>query len=168
MSMTDTEIEDTRASHPVDLIEHLASRNEWAFDRSGADEISISIAGRHADYHVSFTWMDEIEALHLACAFDMKVPERRRAEVQTLVAAINEQMWLGHFDHWPKEGVVMFRHAMLLAGGVEPTDRQCETLMEAALDACERHYPSFQFVVWSGKTAREALDAAMFETVGEA
>ncbi len=28
--------------------------------------------------------------------------------------------------------------------------------------------PAFQFVVWAGKPAREALDAAMFETSGEA
>ncbi len=26
----------------------------------------------------------------------------------------------------------------------------------------------FQFVIWAGKSAREAIDAAMFETVGEA
>ena len=37
-----------------------------------------------------------------------------------------------------------------------------------ALDACERYFPAFQFVVWAGKTAREAIDAAMFETAGEA
>ena len=35
-----------------------------------------------------------------------------------------------------------------------------------ALDACERYFPAFQFVVWAGKPAREALDAAMFETQG--
>jgi hypothetical protein len=28
---------------------------------------------------VSFTWMGNLEALHLACAFDIKVAERRRA-----------------------------------------------------------------------------------------
>jgi DNA repair exonuclease SbcCD ATPase subunit len=32
--------------------------------------------------------MTEIEALHLACAFDMKIPAARRAEVQRLIAAI--------------------------------------------------------------------------------
>jgi hypothetical protein len=157
-----------RASHPVDLVETIAQTRDWAFERSGLDEITISVAGRHADYHVSFTWMSEIESLHLACAFDLKVPQRRRAEVQALVARINEQLWLGHFDQWTNEGVVMFRHGLLLAGGLEPTDRQCEALMEAALDACERHYPSFQFVVWSGHSADQALEAALFETVGEA
>jgi hypothetical protein len=166
MSLTD--FEHARDLHPVDLVENIASRNDWAFDRAGTDEITISMAGRHTDYHVSFTWMSEIESLHMACAFDLKVPQRRQDEVQKLIARINEQMWLGHFDQWPTEGVVMFRHALLLAGGLEPTDRQCETLLEAALEACERHYPSFQFVVWSAHSAEQALEAAMFETVGEA
>ena len=41
--------------------------------------------GRWTDYHVSFTWMDDIEALHIACAFDLKVPEARRQEVLRLL-----------------------------------------------------------------------------------
>ena len=95
--------------------------------------------------------MDEIEALHLACAFDLKVPERRRAEVLALIALINEQLWVGHFDLWTKDGMVMFRHALVLAGGVEVAGRQCEALLDAALDACERYFQAFQFVVWAGK-----------------
>ena len=62
----------------------------------------------------------------------------------------------------------MYRHALVLAGGVEASSRQCEALLGTALDACERYFPAFQFVVWAGKPAREALDAAMFETQGEA
>jgi hypothetical protein len=33
---------------------------------------------------------------------------------------------------------------------------------------CERFYPAFQYVVWGGKSASDALAAAMIETVGEA
>ena len=102
--------------------------------------------------------MSDIEALHLACAFDMKVPELRLAEVQQLVALINEQLWIGHFDVWMQNGVVMFRHALVLAGGVAASGRQCEAVLGSALDSCERYFPAFQFVVWAGKSAREAMD----------
>ena len=88
--------------------------------------------------------------------------------MQQLIALINEQMWVGHFDLWTKDGIVMFRHALVLAGGVEASGQQCEALLGTALDACERYFTAFQFVVWAGKAAREALDAAMFETSGEA
>ena len=128
----------------------------------------LMVAGRWTDYQVSFTWVPEIEALHLACAFDLKVPERRRAEVLALISQVNEQLWLGHFDLWSQDGVVMFRHALVLAGGVQASGRQCEVLLDAAIDACERYYQAFQFVVWAGTSAREAMDAAVFETSGEA
>ena len=154
--------------NPLEVVERVASTNGWSFERANEDEITILVAGKWSDYQVSYTWMFDIEALHLACAFELKVPERSRGEVQQLISLINEQMWVGHFDLWVQDGIVMYRHALVLAGGVEASGRQCEALLGTALDCCERYFPAFQFVVWAGKGAREALDAAMFETAGEA
>jgi hypothetical protein len=154
--------------NPLEVVERVASANDWSFERAGEDEITIVVRGKWTDYQVSFTWMHDIEALHLACAFEFKVPERVRIEAQQLLAMINEQLWIGHFDLWQQDGLVMYRQALLLAGGVDASNRQCESLLGIGLDACERYYPAFQFVVWAGKGAREALDAAMFETAGEA
>ncbi len=159
---------DERLEHPVDTVERLASVNDWSFERSEDDEICISVKGTWAEYHVAFTWLEDMEALHLACAFDLKVPERRRPEMMKLVAAINEQLWVGHFDIWSKEDVIMFRHALVLSGGLEPNAKQCEAMLRIATEACEKHYQGFQFVVWAGKTADEALGSIMFETMGEA
>ncbi len=153
---------------PLDVVERMASSNDWPFERASEDEIALNVTGRWTNYQISFTWMNDIEALHLACAFDMKVPEPRLNEVQALVALINEQLWIGHFDVWMANGVVMFRHALVLAGGVSASDRQCEAVLGSALDSCERYYPAFQFVIWAGKSARESMDSAMFETSGEA
>ena len=158
---------DNRGS-PLDVVEHMAAGNNWPFERDGEDEIGLVVTGRWTNYQVSFTWMNEIETLHLACAFDMKVPEPRLADVQKLIALINEQMWIGHFDVWTQNGVVMFRHALVLAGGVAASGRQCEAVLASALDSCERYFPAFQFVIWAGKSAREAMESAMFETTGEA
>jgi hypothetical protein len=81
-----------------------------------------------------------------------------------LIAQINEQLWLGHFDLWTQEGLVMFRHALLLNGAVA-TPGQCEAMLRAALEACERYYQAFQFVVWAGKESKgSGFD--MFETEG--
>ena len=153
---------------PLDVVERMASGNNWPFERTGEDEIGIVVTGRWTNYQVAFTWMGDIEALHLSCAFDMKIPELRLANVQQLIAMINEQLWIGHFDVWMQNGVVMFRHALLLAGGGTASGRQCEAVLCSALDSCERYFPAFQFVVWAGKSAREAMDAALFETSGEA
>ncbi|MBN9332559.1 YbjN domain-containing protein, partial [Devosia sp.] len=90
--------EPDRVSHPVDLVEHIASINDWTFERQDADEISISVRGGWSDYHVSFNWMEDLESLHVACAFDLKVPEARRAETRQLISLINEHLLIGHFE----------------------------------------------------------------------
>lgn len=154
--------------HPVDIVETIAAQNKWPFERSVDDEISISITGGWAEYEASFTWLEEMDSLHFGCAFDLRVPEGRRTEVLKLIAHINEQLWVGHFDLWPRENIVMFRHALLLPGGRLASADECRALLKIATNACERYFQAFQFVVWAGKTAREALDSAMFETVGMA
>lgn len=162
------EITQDQRNNPLDVVEHMAAGNSWPFERAGEDEIAIVVTGRWTNYQVSFTWMSEIEALHLACAFDMKIPQARRAEVQRLIAAINEQLWIGHFDIWTHTGMIMYRQALVLPGGLTASTAQCESMLVGAIHACERYYPAFQFVVWAGKTAAEAMSAAMFDTEGEA
>jgi hypothetical protein len=155
-------------NNPLAVVEDIAADHNWAFERSGEDEVTIVSKGDWTDYQLSFTWMGEIEALHLACAFDMKIPPARRAEVQRLIAAINEQLWVGHFDIWTHSGMIMYRQALVLPGGLTASAAQCETMLVSAIHACERYYPAYQFVVWAGKTAPEAMSAAMFDTEGEA
>ena len=155
-------------NHPLAVVEDIAASNNWPFERSGEDELTIVSKGQWTDYQISFTWMGEIEALHLACAFDMKIPVARRPEVQRLVAAVNDSCWLGTLNFWPTPGMIMHRQALVLPGGLIASTGQCEAMLAGAIHACERYFPAFQFVVWAGKSTTEAMDAAMFDTVGEA
>jgi hypothetical protein len=154
-------------ANPVDMVEQIATVHDWAFERSTPDELTLTVAGNWCDYHVSLTWRDDLAALHLACAFDFKVLQPRLAEIYRLLALVNEQLWLGHFDLWKEDGLLLYRHGLLLAGA-ETHAGQCEALLKGALEACERYYQSFQFVLWAGKTAEEALTATMLETQGQA
>ena len=120
-------------NNPLAVVEDIAACNNWSFERSGEDEVTIVSKGDWTDYQLSFTWMTEIEALHLACAFDMKIPAARRAEVQRLIAAINEQLWVGHFDIWTHTGMIMYRQALVLPDGIAATTAQCETMLAGAL-----------------------------------
>lgn len=168
MSLFTNEDHDDRGDHPLDVIESLAVGNDWLFDRDGEDEITITVGGGWSEYHVSFTWLEDVEALHIACAFELKINERRRTEALKLISLINEQLWVGHFGIWDKENMLIFRHALVLAGGLQPQPAQCAAILQAAVASCERYYQSFQFVLWAGKTAQEALAGALFETAGEA
>jgi hypothetical protein len=69
---------------------------------------------------------------------------------------------------WNNEGVILFRNSHLLSGGADVSPQQCQALLSSATDACELYYQAFQFVVWAGKSASEALENVLFETVGEA
>jgi hypothetical protein len=166
--MTLVESAENRRSNPLDTVENLVAMQDWPFDRSSEDEINLSVSGKWADYQVSFTWRDDLEGLHLACTFDMKVPHQRRAEVGRLLGRINEHLWLGHFDLWVEEGVILYRYGLLLTGGATVSVSQCEAMLKLALETSERYYPSFQYAIWAGKTADEAMEAALFETAGEA
>ena len=157
----------TRMSNPLDLVEHIAGKHGWVMDRAGEDELTLTVSGQWTDYHMSLNGRGDLETLHMACAFDAKIPENRLSEVYRLVAQINEQLWLGHFDVWLHEGLIMYRHGLMLNGAVA-TEGQCEALFKMALEACERYFQAFQFVIWAGKAPKEALAAVLFETVGEA
>jgi len=154
--------------NPLDLLEQAASVQEWPFERTAEDEINLNVTGRWCDYHLSFTWRQDLEALHVSAAFDMRVPKEKRSEIYALLGLVNEQMWLGHFDLWQDEGVILFRHGILFQGGATFSPTQIESLVHIAVDACERFYPAFQFVIWAGKKPEEAMAAAMLECVGQA
>src|SRR3546814_5686161 len=83
------------------------------------------------------------------------------------LALINEQLWLGHFELWSNSGTILFRHGLLVGADAGLSLDLTETLIESAIDECERFYPVFQFVLWGGKTPAEALAASLIETRGE-
>ncbi len=167
MQIRDIAVE-SHAANPLETIEQFVSAESWPYERSGDDELNISVNGQWCDYQLTFNWREDLEALHLACAFDMKVPEGKKSEIQALLAMINEQMWIGHFDLWSEEGVILFRHGLLLHGGAVVTPEQAEALVKLSVEACERYYPAFQFVLWAGKSAPEAIASCMFDVEGNA
>ena len=62
----------------------------------------------------------------------------------------------------------MFRHGMLLSGGATLAIEQVEDLIDIAISECERYYPAFQYVIWSGKKPDEAMRLALLDPQGEA
>jgi hypothetical protein len=155
-------------ANPVDLVEQVAGAHDWIFERRGDDEIAVEINGQWCDYRIYFSWIDDICALHFACAFEMRVPSYKRRDITDLLARINEKLAIGHFDLWADEGLPVFRQAVLLRGVGGASVEQVEDMVEIALTECERFYPAFQFVVWGGKSPVEAVQASMLETVGQA
>jgi hypothetical protein len=154
--------------NPLDRVERLAESRRWPMDRTSDDEVVMSIAGGWCNLNLSLYWRDDLEALQFACSYDLKVPDNRQLEALRLLCLINAQMLHGHFDLWMKEGTVNFRHSLILAGGAEANDAQCDVLIRAGVDACQRYFPALQFVIWAGQSAEAALENALLETQGQA
>lgn len=155
-------------ANPLDILEQVVSGESWPFERIGEDELTIAVSGRWSEYRLSFTWAADFEAILIACSFDMRVPRPKRRDVCALLALVNERMWLGHFDLWSDDGIVLFRHGLMLQGGAALTTAQCEGLIKLGIEACERFYPAFQYLIWGGKSPDDAMAAALFDCVGEA
>lgn len=160
--------EEEAASNPLDLVEQFVTANDWPFDRRSDDEMAVEVPGKWCDYSLYFAWREDVGAMHFTCAFDMKVQPAKRSSLYELLAMVNERLWLGHFGLWTDEGVPMFRHSALIRGATGASMEQIEDLVDIALSECERFYPAFQFVIWGGKSAADAVSAALLDTVGEA
>jgi hypothetical protein len=154
--------------NPLDLMEEIVSSNEWPFDRPSNRELVVEFSGQWCDYRLYFGWAEEISAMQFSCAYDMKVPEVKTAEVRTLLSLVNERLWVGHFCLDSESRLLSFRHGVLLRGMRGASVEQLEDLVDIALSEVERYYPAFQLVVWGGCTPPQAIDNALLVTVGEA
>lgn len=156
------------SKNPLDLLEHVLSSLDWMFERHSTNEIAAEAPGKWCNYGLFFSWSAEIGALHFSCSVDIKIPLSKLAAIYELMGRMNEQLWIGHFSLESTEKVLLFRHAILLKGRQILSTESLEDMVDMALTSCEQFYPAIQFVVWGGKSPKEALDASLLECVGEA
>jgi hypothetical protein len=153
---------------PLDVFEHVCLSSDLACERLGDEELGIAIEGQWTTYQMRLVWRESDHTLQLVCLFDQKVAESKRGSIYETIGLINERLWLGHFEMWSGGGDLLFRHSTLLDADAGVSMAQAEALVDAAMAECEKFFPVFNFVLWAGKSPRDAMQAAMLETVGEA
>lgn len=154
--------------NPLDMVEEIVLANQWHFERAHDDELVVEMNGAWCHYRMYFLWQREISALQFTCQFDMRVPENRQSATYELIGMVNNRLWFGHFDLCGEEKTPLFRYTSLYRGSAGPALEQLEDMVEIALTESERFYPSFQYVIWGGKNAEEAMTAAMLDPAGRA
>jgi hypothetical protein len=153
---------------PLDVVEHVLAAENLEFDRTDDGDLAFALAGDWKDYELWFAWRPEADCLQLCLSLDMKSAREGRPEAFELLSLINQRVWLGHFELWADEGEIVFRHAMAMPSGDRPTLSQAASMIDAAVEAADRFYPAFDFLIRGGKSPSDAMAACMFETVGEA
>ena len=150
------------------MIERIALGADLDAQRMGEDELHVNLTGSWRDVSVWFAWREEAQVLQIGAPLEIKVPIAMRSEVCKLLALVNERLWLGHFDHWERDCGLIYRNGAVLPAGRAMDQSQAEILLRGALDAFETFYPAFNYVVWGGKSAQDAIDACVLEPVGNA
>jgi hypothetical protein len=167
MTMLDTQTSEL-PERALDVVEQTLVAADWACERTEEGAIHCAASTRWGECGGLFTWRNEPASLHFSLTVDVRAQQGRKIAINDLVCRINERLWLGHFDYWPDEGVAVFRHTIPMLDRIAPEPGEIAAVIAAALDAADQFLPAFNFVVWAGKSPAEALEAAMFETVGEA
>lgn len=155
-------------SDPLEVIESSLETAGWPHERDEQTSIQCVVPTRWGDMGGLFVWRDNPQAVHFSLTLDIKARPDKASALSELVLMINERLWLGHFDFWPDEGVILYRHTIPLAGRDEPTEGEVGAVMSAAAEAAEKFIPAFNFLIWAGKSPKESMEGAMFETHGEA
>ena len=153
---------------PLSALEAAAATMEFEFERVGEGELNIVLPGVWRDIGLWFTWQSEISTLQVGAPIDLKASSANAAEAAQLVSMVNERLWIGHFDLWAADFNIVYRNAMILPANGLLNGDQAEALLQAASEAVDRFYPAFNFFIWGGKTPEDALQASLFETVGNA
>ena len=158
----------TEDAAPVEMLAAMFDAHGWTYEFVSDDEICADIPGSWTTYQLRGIWRVEDRVLQLLCLPEVRVPQAKRDAAYALLALINEQVWLGHFDVWSQGGVLLYRHGLLLGDDGTVSLDMAQMAVDSAISECDRFYPAFQFVLWGDKTPREALDAAMVDAAGEA
>ena len=168
MTEHDFTSDDSDDGDPMDLLARYFDAHGWDNEPVGDDEIVTTVQGSWTSYELRAVWRREDNVLQILLFPEIKIVEDRRSAVFEALSLINEQLWMGHFEHWSSNGMILYRNAALLDGDALLTLDMTETLVQTAIDECERFYPVFQFVLWGGKSPTDAIAAALIETRGEA
>lgn len=153
---------------PLDVVEAVLEAAGWPCDRDDEGTLQVVAETRWGDMGALFAYRPEPSAIHFSLTLDVKAMAAKRTAIAELVMLANERLWIGHFDFWAEDGVIIYRYTFPMEGREEVTHGEVRAVLAAAVSAADRFMPAFNFLVWAGKSPREAMDAVMFETQGEA
>lgn len=167
MTVAREPIEDNDDAAPVEMLAQLFEAHGWPCEFVNEDEICGEIQGSWTTYQLRCIWRPEDKVLQLLCLPEIRVADGKMKAAYELLALVNEQVWLGHFDIWSQGGVLLYRHGLLLGEGSLGLN-MARLAVDNAVSECDRFYPAFQFVLWGDKKPKDALAAALVDAAGEA
>lgn len=153
--------------NPLDKVEEVLSDNNWVFSRMNDDELVVHVQGKGCDFRLFFIWQEDMNALQFCCQYDLVIKDQNFMDAARALMAINEKLWMGHFDVPKETGIPTFRHTCLIRGFSNGGHESIEDLVEISLAQCERNYPLFHLLSTDPHPNEANLNLALMETRGE-
>ncbi len=158
--------------NPIELAEAHFLSSDHPVKRVGKNEVIVSLSGRYCEYQALLSWDEQRELLHISFGFSVGLGKKAPAvsfevAIYKLLALLNENLYLGHFELWREEYGIVWRHAQYLYKPYLDENFFNRVLREGQ-EICEQNFPAFQYVIWGGKSPEIAVEAVLFETEGTA
>jgi len=176
MVNTEQEMLDDQCN-PLDSAEDFLNIQKWRFDRLSEEQLYLHVEGDRGNYKLLFMWDEMENALQLCCEIDLCMPKSRTSEMHKMLAEINSQMWLGHFDLSSDKVTECvapcFRYNTFIRGMDHVhCHHLIKDLVKFTLQECERLHDAFQVLDKSNDQlshldSADSIELALAQTVGQ-
>ncbi len=159
---------DPSEQNPLDILESIICNNEWPYQREGNDEIVTAVMGEWSDFHIRYDWKADQKILKASAMINLAIPEERKPAVLEAMNLINENLEMGYFSVWNDTNIISFSQSHMLGKNVADNIEAYERLTLNIISQSNEYYPILEFVIQSGKSAREAINLALIQCEGQA
>ena len=153
--------------NPIDVVENIFSSRSFELERRSINEVVVEVQGKWNNMLLFFAWEATMQCMHLSCLMDIETKIEDRSKIFSLLALVNEELWVGHFSYWTEQNIPVFKHSVILNDG-EDIESKISQIIDIAIKECERMYPIFKVVLTKGMDPKQALYPMMMATVGQA
>ncbi len=143
--------------NPIDMVEHIFSRQSLAFERRTVNEIVVEVEGKWNNMLLFFAWEEHLRCLHISCLMNISIEIDNRSKIFELLALVNENLWLGHFSYWSENKMPLFKHSIIVRAGEADFESKLDQITNIAVNECEHMYPVFNAVLKQNISPEQAL-----------
>lgn len=184
-------MESEAVQDPIDLVESILTEESLSFERSDDGQIAFVVEGAWKSYDMWFSWHEAGDCLQLCAGLGLpSLAVEKYPGLFELLSLVNQRVWFGHFEIFehgsephslqlsdkspepprdqPHGTDIALRLGMPISITEPPSMIGLANMINRAAEAVDAFYPAFDLWLKGGLSPAQALDACMFETMGEA
>ena len=103
---------------PIELVSRLVVAQDWFLKQTSAHGLLADVPGRWGHYQLLADWHADTEVLNIEARLDVLIEREDEMPVQRLLAELNTELYLGHFQLSPdRQHIILTMPATVARGG---------------------------------------------------